>query len=92
MIGLKSTEVTSLCFVNYARPVTLRLCCIGIKFNQILFFKIIYKHIESVYLVCHKLFCQRNVNFILYNICKHKHDSSFVYITTTSLLCISLVT
>lgn len=39
---------------------------IGISFNIMLLFvvdKIIYKHIKSVYIACHKLFCQGNGNF-----------------------------
>lgn len=33
---------------------------------------VIYKHIESVYLLCQESFCYRNGNYLLYIICKKK--------------------
>lgn len=51
--------------------------------------KITYKHIESVYLVFHVSFCQRNGNLYAVHYVK-KYVSSVVYITMISWLCISL--
>lgn len=55
------------------------------------FVKIIYELIESVYFACQESFCQRNGNPFLYINCKQieLYNSSFVYITTNSYLCIS---
>lgn len=69
----QDTEFKILCFVNIAQALLLFMCHIALSFNQMLFSSvddIIYEHIESVYLVCHESFCQRNGSSILYIICK----------------------
>lgn len=69
----QDTEFKILCFVNIAQALLLFMCHIALSFNQMFSSvdDIIYEHIESVYLVCHESFCQRNGNFLQYIIiCK----------------------
>lgn len=63
---------------------TYDMFCLGMRSNvDFVVDIIIFEHIESVYFVCHKIFCKRNGSFFLNIICKQIYDLRFVYKTTT---------